>query len=1445
MLRKNVENEKSSIKFLAKTLICFFVFFMLFFIIQGNGTLAATAKIAEDPNKGEYLRLSDELSEDSIPYRKESHAGWGNIKVNQDLNGNKLAIKIENAFYQFDYGILAHASSEVYYDVSEYSEKYPYLTLYVGMNQTSSAGNGVKVYIYTSDKDQFYPSGAQHWTLKNTETADRVVMPGQNAVFEKIDIRGAKYIRLQAYDNGSNGNDHIAYVEPMLITENYKEDAGSDINIKTVAEYDEILKSKELAEITSGEYELTLLQRELVNKVGEYALKRYLKESDDNEETLSWLMNDVDALRLYISGGEPNGASYFNSLTQLTRLLKAYKSDFEDKTSISDAGIKLLEKKGLNWDTTKGSLYKRMAITLSLTHSARVNLWMQASEHNLSDAVDRYKIYKDLYNNGQFKATDTVNITPWFETFSIEEMRWILGTNIDDEEIVWLNEYTQSKIDKNPGSAWGLLTPHSYMAYVWPNYSNPVYYDEANKDYFNELFAVEKKNADGTVTKKGLFDYIPYRNGTPYTYKLWMNFRNKFGTGAVCGGISKSGHCIRGVHAIPSAVIGQPGHAAILYYTQNTEGKGYWGIDNDVSGWNYSEKGERMPLGWGNDRTYVRGYNVPYVILAQEALNDYENLEKAEKLVKLADVYKDDKAKQEQIYREAIKAQSINLDAWAGLAKLYVNDETKTEEDYYNLEKEMMEALKYFPFPMYNLSNYIKTKITSVEYSFKFTVLQAKILNEAKDYKGSAVLQPNLTRGFAAHLLGQIDTSLASFSFDGEDAGKIVLSSRFDGNGVRWDYSLDGKQTWKEVAFDAQEEHKLQLTTKELNDITAENDIYVHIVGANYSEENLYKIDIFESAGLPSTLYANDLENKLIASVPSMQWKYREEDDWTFYGDEEPDLTGNKTVIVRMGRTGTYLESKTSTTYEFTTNIEQNARKYIPIEHLSIHGVSTEATSNGGAAVNGIDGNMNTRYHSAWNGSDTQRYIIVKIDRPVYLSAVEYVPAAGGNGKIVDGTIWGSMDGENWEVLTSQKNLTYNPSNVATNEQAKANTKPFEIESLRKVQYVKIVADRTNGNWFAARMFNFYESTEVSAMFSFDGANAGKIILADEYQNVNWQYCIDGTNWKNGNGASYQLSREELEQVNENDNIKIRFDGNEKVATINIQKGSVVEQNVYVNDWENRLIGIANIDRLEWKLANSEEWTSYQEQEPIVGGKNTLLIRTKATGIYAASDVTEYEFTADADTETAKYIPIKHLSIHGYSSQSKDSKRPFYAPNVIDGNRNTLWHTDFAVSIAGQRAYVTIKLDSPKYISAMEFVQKKYRVDDPSLIQNMIVSVSSDGENWTEIGRKENCEQDEEFKRIDFAESMEAQYVKLEMEAYEIFASLAMVNLYEDTTKVEKVKGDIDGDGRLTVNDIALLKLHLIDIELLEGEQLEAADIDGDGRISINDMAQMKLKLLE
>ena len=58
------------------------------------------------------------------------------------------------------------------------------------------------------------------------------------------------------------------------------------------------------------------------------------------------------------------------------------------------------------------------------------------------------------------------------------------------------------------------------------------------------------------------------------------------------------------------------------------------------------------------------------------------------------------------------------------------------------------------------------------------------------------------------------------------------------------------------------------------------------------------------------------------------------------------------------------------------------------------------------------------------------------------------------------------------------------------------------------------------------------------------------------------------------------------------------------------------------------------------------------------------------------------------------------------------------------------------------------------------------------------------------------------------------------------------------------VTGDIDGDAQITVNDLAQIKLHLIEQELLTGIKLKAANIDGDTQITINDVAQIKLVLI-
>ncbi len=988
--------------------------------------------------ESDFVYLSD------INYiASQSRSGWGSLLKDTTSAGSKIAVKVEGAYYTFDKGMWAHATSQLVYDLRDYD--YKYFTAYIGLNQTAaSSSNGVKFYIYTS-------VDGTKWDLQTAENPE-VKKAGENATFVKINIANANYLKLVADSNGANGNDHSVYADAKLTNVETEENVT-----KSVAEYDEIIKRDFAnADLTNPAYELTLLQRNLVNNMGQYAIKRFVRESNENKETFEWLFNNLDNLRLYTLGGVPEGGSYYNSLNVLKSILVKHKSDF----AITET---------TKYGTRYGDLYKKMAIALSLTHSKLVGLWMQSSQpENKSDAVTRYEIYKMLHKNDKFVVTPSIDITKWFEDYTIEEMRFVMNNNIDDEEILWLNEYTQSYVDKYPNQAWKYLTPHPYMAYVWPNYSNPIFHDPEKKDYWDEKF-------NGIFSKYG----VTYRNGL---YKVWMNFRNEYGTGAVCGGISKTGSNIRGSHGIPSAVIGQPGHAAIIYYTQDASGNGYWNIDNDVSGWTLSEKGERMLLGWGN-AAYSRGYSVVYMALSQEVLNNYDTFEASEKLVYLADVYKDNSMKQEEIYREALKVQPLNIDAWYGLIQNFNANPNKTEADYYNLAKEIGESLKYFPLPMQHLTNLIMPKMTSAEYGFKFTLLQTRILTEGSTTPNNTadnyyVYQPSLTRVEANYLLGKLDKEVASFSFDGDNANKIKLASRFDANGVRWEYSLDGQQNWKTVISLAGEEHSVTLTSEEIASITEENDIYINIVGAPRTPENVYKIDITKAV-LPTNLYANDLENRVIGINTGFEWRNSINDSWTSYASASPDNTGDKTLQVRVAATKTVLPS----------------------------------------------------------------------------------------------------------------------------------------------------------------------------------------------------------------------------------------------------------------------------------------------------------------------DLLEVTFTQDNQPDTQKYIRISHLSIHEYSTQSVDSKRPFYAENAIDGNLNTLWHTDFRYNVIqqGQKPFIIIKLDNPTYVSALEFVQTKYKSNDPDAIKNGIVYVSQDGKSWTEAGKILDCQNYGDIQKVVFDESIYGQYVKLEIETYNMFASVAMINLFEDITKQEVI----------------------------------------------------------
>lgn len=1037
-----------------------------------------------------------------MDYEPESKAGWvdathpqGRLLKDITVNNTKISVKIEGAWYSFDKGLFTHATANVYYNIQNCG--YQYFTAYVGLDKTiTKNSNGVKFYVYTS-------TDKTNWTLKTSEDPT-VKTIGAEADFLSVDISGANYLRLHVDPNSIDRGDYAVWADAKLTNS-----PSGDDTIQSVDYYDEQIKAKGTTNIEEDkELELLVLQREFVRKVGQFALKKFMNEGDANKEVLDWLLNDVDNLREFMLGGDPMLGSYYNALTVLSNLYRNYKTDLSNDTLLNN---KWAPKR------TYGELYRTMMFSIALTHDSTVGSWMQKDRvENQSEPLRRYAIFRFLHQDGRFIATRHEDGSPdfetasWFESLNVEEMRWIMYNIIDDESIIWLNDFVQTKINANPGSVGGLHTPHSYIAYTDPNYNNPVFYDEENKDYFNDLFAVDDRNNPGqkigmwdtSYTIPGGEDHETYTmtitrgTTTDKVMKVWMNFRNKFNTGCVCGGISKSGTNIRTARGIPSTVIGQPGHAAILYYNLDKNGNASWYIDNNVSGWNLSTKGERHLLGWGN-QTWQRTHpTVVYFLLAQDALNNYDSYVLAEEYVMLAKVYQGDLTKQEQLYEKALTIQPINLDAWQGLVETYKASESKTQKDALDLGKRIADTMVGYPLPMYNLLNLLKPKFTTTESIYQYTLLENNALLASSALPKDAfdkTYQPAVAKGYALYLLGQVDTTVATFSFDGENAGSIVLSSRFDNTGIRWKYSLDGKQTWEEVTFTADEDHIHKLTPTELATITEENDIYILIIGVNETEDNYFKIDITSKPALPNTLYGNDLENKIMGVDEKYEWRYLGDEEWTSFTDAEPDCTGNKTIEIRIKASGGKPSSDIQT-FEFTEDKDNENRKYVSVSHLSIEAYSSQSkdAKRPNYATNAIDGNLHTYWHTDYAeiivASGNMPYLIIKLDTARHISGLEFIQYQYNpkiNIFVKSAKVLVSSDNENWKEAGHLDDI-------------------FAVDDLKSVQfdhsvygqYIKLEMETENA-FATVSMVNVYEDITKSneAEDTPTGNNTMKIVL--------------------------------------------------------------------------------------------------------------------------------------------------------------------------------------------------------------------------------------------------------------------------------------------------------------------------------------------------------------
>ena len=58
------------------------------------------------------------------------------------------------------------------------------------------------------------------------------------------------------------------------------------------------------------------------------------------------------------------------------------------------------------------------------------------------------------------------------------------------------------------------------------------------------------------------------------------------------------------------------------------------------------------------------------------------------------------------------------------------------------------------------------------------------------------------------------------------------------------------------------------------------------------------------------------------------------------------------------------------------------------------------------------------------------------------------------------------------------------------------------------------------------------------------------------------------------------------------------------------------------------------------------------------------------------------------------------------------------------------------------------------------------------------------------------------------------------------------------------IKGDINGDGRISAEDLTLMKMHILGIIELTGDAFEAADITNDGIVDSVDLAAINMHIL-
>lgn len=277
-------------------------------------------------------------------------------------------------------------------------------------------------------------------------------------------------------------------------------------SLKTVAKYDKYL-SQYAVEYNFAKKRHVILERTLVARLGYDNIQKLSKEIASVDTVWDWLLNDSNALELFIQAGDFYNGNGYNGLVALTRLYQAYHQDMQNLT------------------------YKKMLLATAAAYSKNIKTFMvnYGGRATNSDPVVKYANFEWLYDNNRFVDKQQ------FANYPMELVRYVMDAKMNDSKIRWLSDKLERDYPNHQDPA--RLNGYTYVAYkTGYNYSNPEFYSPYNRQMWEQKYNLAPYN-------------ISYGNNGDY--HLWMLLES----GGICWGISDIGMNQAEVQGIPAVNI--------------------------------------------------------------------------------------------------------------------------------------------------------------------------------------------------------------------------------------------------------------------------------------------------------------------------------------------------------------------------------------------------------------------------------------------------------------------------------------------------------------------------------------------------------------------------------------------------------------------------------------------------------------------------------------------------------------------------------------------------------------------------------------------------------------------------------------------------------------------------------------------------------------------------